>query len=179
MVDPTTHPVLVLNYAHEPIKVISWQRAVTLFYLEKVDVLSSYPITLHAQFVTIQVPAVVRLKATGQHHYQRVRFRRDFLYARDSYTCQYCGRPFPYRQLTFDHVQPKSRGGLCTWENIVTACKKCNSKKDRRTPGEAHLRLHKKPLKPKWFPPLLIGSLKDQVPELWKPFVEWISPPKN
>jgi len=179
MLTITTHPILLLNYAHEPIKVIDWQKAVTLFYLDKVDVLSSYPTKLHAQHVTLSIPAVIRLKATSQHYYQMIRFRRDFLYARDSYTCQYCGRPFPYRQLTFDHVQPKSRGGQRTWENIVTACKKCNSKKDRHTPGEVRMRLHKKPLKPKWFPPLLLGSFKNQVPPQWKLFVDWVNHPKN
>ncbi len=89
----------------------------------------------------IQVPRVVRLLHYDRIPRRTVRFNRRNLFARDEHTCQYCGDDFPPSQLSFDHVVPRSRGGKTTWENIVSCCFGCNSKKGGRTPQEARMKL--------------------------------------
>jgi 5-methylcytosine-specific restriction endonuclease McrA len=70
------------------------------------------------------------------------------VFLRDSFACQYCGAG---EELTFDHVTPRSRGGRTTWENIVTACARCNLGKGGRTPREAHMHPHRAPHRPTMF----------------------------
>ena len=104
---------------------------------------------------SIPCPAVIRLVRFV--HVPR-RFRRQvtntFLFARDDYTCQYCGRhrnELRGRQfLTRDHIVPRSRGGENTWENVVTSCSPCNNRKGGRLPREAGLRLRSEPMEPNY-----------------------------
>lgn len=104
---------------------------------------------------SIPCPAVIRLVRFV--HVPR-RFRRQvtntFLFARDDYTCQYCGRhrnELRGRQfLTRDHIVPRSRGGQNTWENVVTSCSPCNNRKGGRLPREAGLRLRNEPMEPNY-----------------------------
>lgn len=78
--------------------------------------------------------------------YKELPFNRKNIFHRDNYTCQYCGKKgLP---LTLDHILPKSRGGKNTWENIVTACPKCNTLKANRTPLEAGMKMLKQPKRP-------------------------------
>jgi 5-methylcytosine-specific restriction endonuclease McrA len=97
------------------------------------------------------VPPEVILLTTYDGLGQRsVVFSRKNLFKRDHYTCQYCGaRPGP-EELTVDHVLPRSRGGLSTWENCVLACVPCNARKADRTVAHAGLKLRKLPKKPSW-----------------------------
>jgi 5-methylcytosine-specific restriction endonuclease McrA len=76
-------------------------------------------------------------------------FTRENIYARDEFTCQYCGKQFHSNELSLDHVYPKSRGGEDSWENLVTCCRKCNQKKADRTPEEARMPILCEPRKPK------------------------------
>ena len=83
--------------------------------------------------------------------------------------CQYCGGRFIFGDLTMDHVIPKSRGGDKNWTNIVTSCKKCNSRKGDRTPEEAKMPLIKDPEIPRWN---IYVLLRDKViPQEWKDFI--------
>jgi 5-methylcytosine-specific restriction endonuclease McrA len=91
---------------------------------------------------------------------------------RDNYTCQYCGKKFPVRQLTMDHVWPLSRGGRKSWKNIVTACQKCNQKKGCKTPQEAGMRLLNKPQEPKWLPSFRHDINVRTTPESWQIYLE-------
>jgi 5-methylcytosine-specific restriction endonuclease McrA len=125
---------LVLNADGQPISLIppstlSWKEAITYLWLDKVHVLEWYDdwIVSSASWET-RVPAVVMLKDMLRRKRQP-RFSRYNLYLRDMFTCQYCNTQFPQKQLTFDHVMPISKGGKTTWENIVTACHPCNSRK--------------------------------------------------
>ena len=88
---------------------------------------------------------------------------------RDKNKCQYCAKEEESKVLTIDHVLPHSKGGKNTWENLVTACKKCNQKKGNRTPKEAHMRLLKKPTKPKSSVLKALG--KKQISDLWKDYL--------
>ena len=97
---------------------------------------------------------------------------RDFNCSR----CQYCGERKPLRQLNYDHVIPRVRGGTTCWENIVTSCYACNDRKGSRTPEEAGMKLLRKPFKPTSLPvvpPIRLGE--GDVPELWQPYCAVVS----
>jgi 5-methylcytosine-specific restriction endonuclease McrA len=99
--------------------------------------------------MSIQKPSVVRLKTYARQE-RRVRFSRENVFRRDKYKCMYCGCTGTAKTLTMDHVVPRSKGGTHTWDNVVTACERCNSLKGDRTPEEAKmsLRTPKAPLHP-------------------------------
>lgn len=132
---------LLLNSAFQPIKLITWKRAICMFILEKVDVLEHYDEEICSPTVSFKKPAVVRLKNTTYIKPMRIRFSRANIYNRDKRICQYCGGKFKLKELTLDHVIPKSMGGKTTWKNIVTSCVTCNGHKANRTPQQANMRL--------------------------------------
>ena len=94
------------------------------------------------------MPSVVRVLRHFKRDRIRLRFSRLNIYARDAFTCQYCGGRRQTEDLTFDHVTPRSRGGRTAWENIVACCIPCNSEKADRTPAEADMKLLSIPRKP-------------------------------
>ncbi|MBV8756383.1 MAG: HNH endonuclease, partial [Deltaproteobacteria bacterium] len=132
---------LLLTQGYEPIQIISWQRAITLVALEKVEVVHEYDAQIRAVSLVINVPAVVRLRKAFRRHAKPVKFSRVNIYARDSYRCQYCAARCPTDELTYDHVVPRAKGGKTTWENIVSACYACNRTKANRTLAEARMKL--------------------------------------
>lgn len=138
---------LLLNASYEPLKVISWERAVTLAYLGKVDVVETYEAVIKGVNVTIQMPSVVRLRRYTKHE-RRVRFSRNNIYRRDNFACQYCGATPDPVKLTLDHVVPRAHGGRTEWTNIVTACVPCNARKADRTPEQARMSLPRPPVRP-------------------------------
>lgn len=88
------------------------------------------------------------------------------LFARDSYLCLYCGQHFNRPQLTRDHVHPVSKGGRDIWENVVSACFNCNSRKGNRTPQQAHMPLLAVPFRPSWIEHMILSNrniLADQM----------------
>jgi 5-methylcytosine-specific restriction endonuclease McrA len=101
---------------------------------------------------------------------QAIRFSRANIYARDAFTCQYCGQAQPTEDLTFDHVLPRSAGGKTTWENIVTCCVPCNHGKANRTPQQAGMHLRRRPAKPRWLPSVTVNIDRRHVPEEWRPY---------
>lgn len=163
--------VLVLSQSYEPIQIVCWEDAVTMVYLEKVEVLAEYEVQVHSQHCAWSVPAVIRLLARPSKYNFRVRLNKEHVFRRDNYTCLYCGQTFKPKALTYDHVVPRSRGGLKTWENIATSCERCNQKKGGRTPQEAHMHLLKPLTKPRWYPALLAEV---NGPDEWEPYLEWV-----
>lgn len=145
---------LALNASYEPLMIVPARRAIRLVLDEKAEILEH---DARRAFRTVRTehpcPLVIRLV-----RYVQVprRFRRQvtntFLFARDGYACQYCGRHKRELQsrefLTRDHVLPISRGGGNSWENVVTACSSCNHRKGNRLPREAGLRLATRPIEP-------------------------------
>src|SRR5262245_39571130 len=100
---------LVLTHAYEPHRVVSWQRAITMFLGGKVEVLSEFEEDVRSVTITIKMPAVVRLvRAVQQHPRRGVKFSRANVLARDAFACQYCSRRLSPRELTFDHVIPRA-----------------------------------------------------------------------
>ncbi len=119
----------------------------------------------------IQVPRIIRLMTYDRLPRQKVKFNRRNIFARDGNRCQYCGKRFATSELSLDHVMPRSRGGLTTWENIVCACVKCNVRKGGRTPWEAGMKLTREPVKPKTSPSLGI-KLTNRKYRSWKTFLD-------
>jgi 5-methylcytosine-specific restriction endonuclease McrA len=128
---------LVLNADGQPISLIppstiKWKEAITYLYLDKVHVLEWYDDwVVRSESWETRVPAVVMLKDMLRRK-RTPRFSRYNIYLRDLFTCQYCTKQLPEKQLTFDHVLPISKGGKTNWTNIVTACHPCNSSKGNK-----------------------------------------------
>jgi 5-methylcytosine-specific restriction endonuclease McrA len=155
-----------------PHRVISWQRAVVLVYLGKVEVLESYDDCLVAPSITLPTPAVVRLvpkKGGGSVSTKnKVRFSRVNIFTRDGFRCQYCGEKKEMDELNYDHVVPRVRGGKTVWENIVTSCYACNDRKGSRTPSEAGMTLLRKPFTPTSLPLAPAIRPGKDVPSAWR-----------
>eukprot|EP01018_Ginkgo_biloba_P024342 Gb_01794 [translate_table: standard] len=136
---------LVLDLSYRPVNVVCWRRAICLEFLEKADVLEYYDHTVSSPGGSFNIPAVLRV-AKLVHVTQRRRFKaqlsRKNIYNRDLFTCQYCGAR---DNLTLDHILPVSHGGEWSWENLVTACFECNSRKGNKTLEEADMKLLRVP----------------------------------
>lgn len=135
--------VLVLNASYEPLNVTNWKRAVVLLIKGKAEQLENDSKLIYRQF---PLPSVIRLRNYVKIPYKDIPLTRRNILERDNNTCQYCN--YEGEGLTLDHVNPRSRGGKDTWENLVAACVKCNIAKGNRTPKEANMLLNKKPKKP-------------------------------
>jgi 5-methylcytosine-specific restriction endonuclease McrA len=164
---------LLLSQGYEPIKIISWQRAMTLVSLDKVEVVEQYDTEIRAVSLIVKVPAVIRLRKAFRRHAKPVKFSRVNIYARDGYRCMYCGARCSIDELTYDHVTPRSRGGRTSWENIVSCCYACNAKKANRTPSEARMVLRAQPVRPSWIPSVQIRVSTRSVPDAWRDYVYW------
>jgi 5-methylcytosine-specific restriction endonuclease McrA len=100
----------------------------------------------------VRVPRVILLRCFDRIPRRQIRYSRVNVFARDRFTCQYCGAKPPPSQLNLDHVIPRSLGGKTTWENVVCSCMECNRRKGGRTPQQARLRLRRLPTRPRWAP---------------------------
>ena len=139
---------LLLDASFRPLRAIRWQRAIVLDLNDRVDVLEYYEVEIRTPTDTYPLPAVVRLrKYLGFFPFKVALTRRNIL-ARDGFCCQYCGEAVPLKELTIDHVVPRSRGGGTTWDNVATACGPCNRRKGNRTPREARMPLASVPKRP-------------------------------
>lgn len=167
----STTDCLVLTPWMHPHQTVSWQEAVTLVYTKKGQVLEHYDAFVSSPSTTIQLPAVLRLTAMIAKMKSDVKFSRINVYTRDGFRCQYCRVKKPIKQLNYDHVIPRSKGGRTDWENIVTSCIPCNLKKDCKTLEQVGYRLMKKPVKPKSLPIAGVFILHTKAPELWHPYL--------
>lgn len=147
---------LALNASFEPLTIVSPRRAIRLVLEGKAELLEvDGTRVFRSQRASLPAPQVIRLVRFV--HVPR-RFRRQvtntFLFARDNYACQYCGRHRLELRgrafLTRDHIRPTSRGGDNTWENVVTSCSPCNNRKGNRLPREAGMRLLSEPKQPNY-----------------------------
>jgi len=162
---------LLLTPWMDPHRIISWERAVVLVVLGKVDVLEEYDEAIRAQTFELRTPAVVRLRKSGRPTKHVVRFSRINVYTRDGFRCQYCGERKEMHELNYDHVVPRVRSGKTVWENIVTSCYACNDRKGSRTPAEAGMTLLRKPFKPSGLPVTPVLRVHQaEMPKVWLPY---------
>ena len=122
-------PVLVLNASYEPINICGARRALVLVLKGIARTEEEHGLMLHAQRSRIAMPSVIRLLEYRRIPHQTRALSRKNILLRDRNTCQYCGIVLNSGELTLDHVQPRSRGGLSTWENLVACCHSCNRRK--------------------------------------------------
>lgn len=154
-------------------KIINWQKALVLWFQDKVEILEYHSVYVRSARFTIQIPSVMRLKRyIRPRPFARIRFSRENIYIRDNFTCQYCGQRFHGRDLTLDHVVPASKNGAKTWNNVVAACRPCNQRKGNRTPTHARMPLLKEPIAPTWLPTNQEDLPEPEfVPETWRPYL--------
>ncbi len=139
--------VLVLNSDYEPLNVCDLRRAFRLLFVQKAEVLEYDHQMIRTPRQEFRAPSVIRLQHLIRRPRPRVKLSRREILARDHHTCQYCGKQG--HDLTVDHIVPRHRGGLHTWENLVAACRGCNHRKGGQLPGEAHMRLLRPPVEPR------------------------------
>jgi 5-methylcytosine-specific restriction endonuclease McrA len=142
MTSAMTMPVLVLNASYEPVNITRARRALVLL-IKGVAVIEE----AHDRYVHIglQLPCVIRLRQYRRLPSRIQTLSRKNILIRDGYVCQYCGEQFVSGELELEHVIPRARGGLSTWENLVAACRDCNVRKADRTPAEAGMKLLRQP----------------------------------
>ena len=164
---------LMLTPWMAPHKIITWQRAVVLAYIGKVEVIETWDAELRGPSTSMLAPAVVRLKKGSVSTKSSVRFSRVNVFTRDKFRCQYCGEKKTLKQLNYDHVIPRVQGGKTVWENIVTSCYPCNDRKGSRTPEQAGMKLLRQPRKPTSLPVVPPIRLEEgQLPETWQPYCD-------
>jgi len=138
--------VLILNQDYSAFALCTIQKAFILLYLEKAELVhKSETGVLRSIAQVFPIPSIIRLQRYVHVPYKGIALSRHNIMRRDAYQCLYCGSN---KNLTLDHLMPKSRGGGSSWTNLVTACMRCNTKKGDRTPEEAGLTLKQKPRKP-------------------------------
>jgi 5-methylcytosine-specific restriction endonuclease McrA len=166
---------LLLNATYEPLRVVHWQKAITLWAQGKVEILAEYDREIRSVTFSLKLPSVIRLlrRIRMRRRAEYVPFSRANIYARDQHSCQYCGHPFSIAELTFDHVIPVAQGGRKDWENIVTCCIGCNRRKGGRTPDQAGMRLIRAPRRPDKAPALRITFGLRHAPESWRDYLYW------
>jgi len=148
-VSPDSCPALVLNadyrpLSYYPLSLWSWQDAIKAIFLDRVNVISTYEKTVHSPSFEMRLPSVVCLKSYIKPA-RNPAFTRFNVFLRDRFTCQYCGSK---DDLTFDHLIPRSRGGLTTWDNVVTACSPCNLQKGGLMPHVCGMSPSQSPFQP-------------------------------
>lgn len=180
--------VLVLNSLYQAVQITGVRRAFRLFYAGRARALApcftaydfenwcDLPVGMRDEAIrtperVIRVPRVIQLVYYDRVPNRGIRFTRRNVFYRDRNRCQYCGRVLPQRQLNLDHVVPLSRGGRTSWDNIVTACVPCNSRKGNRTPAQAGMALVRAPKKPAGHP-FLRQEWIGRCHEEWKTFLD-------
>ncbi|WP_102107799.1 HNH endonuclease [Oceaniglobus roseus] len=169
-------PALVLNadyrpLSYYPLSLWPWQEAIKAVWLDRVEIVAEYEKFVHSPTTQIRIPSVVVLKDFVKPQ-KRVAFTRFNLFLRDEFCCQYCGSK---GDLTFDHVVPRARGGITSWENVVAACSSCNLKKGSKSLKQSGLTLRKPARRPgaeelknlgRRFPP-------NHLHDTWLDFLYW------
>jgi len=118
----------------------------------------------------IEKPEIILLRTYGGIPCGEINFNRNNLFARDKNKCQYCDKKFLSSKLTVDHVYPRSKGGITSFENCVASCHTCNNRKAGRTLRESGMKLIKRPTKPRWNP--IMGFLPREYPDSWNTFLK-------
>ena len=160
--------MLVLNATFEPINVCTVRRAIVLLLKEKAEVIEHGEHVLRSATHSVTRPLVIRLVSYVRvpRDTHRRKITRRAVFARDDWTCQYCGAR---SNLTVDHVIPRSKGGGSSWENIVASCAPCNLRKGNALPRQAGMRLQRQPRTP--IPHVFIHVASPTIPAAWRRYL--------
>jgi 5-methylcytosine-specific restriction endonuclease McrA len=164
-----------------PVSIIHYRRAITLVVSEKAVVLESYPGTIiTSTSVSMPIPSVIQCTHSSyipKKYVNILPFTRKNVYIRDQGRCQYCGKKVGLNTFSFDHVNPRCRGGLSCWENIVICCIRCNSEKGSKSLGRYKRPLLRQPYAPKLdkaAPAHLVSKIATEIPHItWRDYVYW------
>lgn len=169
----STAKTLKLDSSYRPIEIVDAVEALVLCLIGKASAIETYTKEMNTVSDSFLLPAVIVLNRYVKFRFNTIACKRPNILWRDDYSCQYCAKTYEYYEidkLTIDHIIPKSKGGANTWENLVTACKKCNQRKGNRTPKEAGMHLIRQPTMPK--SSLLRTLKKNQISDVWKNYLK-------
>ena len=191
----TAYQTLVLNRLWQAVNVVGVERAFSLLALEHAQVIyaedGSFRLfdadawfafsaetppseggrLIHTVNQSVRVPSVLLLRRYDRMLLREMKFNRQNLFERDGYRCQYCGNSFAAKELNMDHVVPRDRGGKTSWENVVTSCIRCNSRKGNRDPNEAGMFLLREPVRPRQRP--FVSFLYGRpIEDSWRHFIQ-------
>lgn len=159
--------VLVLNQDYQAVSVCSAERAFVLVLLKKAEMISERTAkVLRSVSNEFRYPSIIRLNRFVNLPFKRVALSRVNIYKRDGHACVYCGGT---ERLTLDHVEPRSRGGRDSWDNLVTACQRCNTEKGDRNPHEAGLKMRHQPFRPSFI--MYLRDFHGKVQDEWRPYL--------
>jgi 5-methylcytosine-specific restriction endonuclease McrA len=159
--------VLVLNQDYQAVTVCSAERAFVLVFLKKAEMVSERTArVLRSVSREFPYPSIIRLNRFVSLPFKRVALSRVNVYKRDGHACVYCGSR---DSLTLDHVIPRSRGGRDSWDNLVTACQRCNTEKGDCTPQEASMTLRHQPFRPSFI--MYLRDFHGKVQDEWRPYL--------
>lgn len=159
--------VLVLNADYSAINICTVPKAFLLVFLNKAELIAeSDSAALRTVSRAYACPVIIKLNRFVNIPYKRVELTRQNIFKRDHHQCQYCGKK---SSLTIDHILPKSRGGRTSWDNLITACKNCNSRKGHNLPEEAGMTLRQKPFRPSFV--MFVRDFSGKVNEAWLPYL--------
>lgn len=185
-----TNDVLVLNRSWIPIHIVDWKKAMSLIYTENAHAICkeflSYTYGDWINFsikaddynkvrttsTAIAIPEIIVLTNYNSIPKRDIKFSRQTVFERDKFICQYCGQTFNVKELTMDHIIPKSQGGKSSWLNIVSCCVPCNSRKANRTPVQAGMKLIHSPQEPRWLNPITKLHGKVHICKSWNHFMD-------
>lgn len=194
MSEPSSKRILVLNRLWQPVNIVGVKRGFSLLmqeHAQAIDTASGAFQILDAEEwiaysvqhppvrdcdsvqtirMRIRIPSVLLLRVFDRVPSKEVKFNRRSIFERDGFVCQYCGVPHGESDLNLDHVIPRDQGGKTSWENIVTSCLRCNTRKANRMPHQAGMRLHKMPERPRWRPFVSVVNASQPDPE-WHYFL--------
>ena len=160
--------MLVLNATYEPINVCTVRRATVLLLKSKAEMIEVGSRDLHWATGSLPRPVVIRLVTYVRvpHDTHRRKITRRAVFARDGWTCQYCGSR---SNLTVDHVIPRSKGGGSNWENIVASCAPCNRRKGDMLLRHTGMRLRREPRTPR--AEIFIHVSSPTIPAAWRQYL--------
>lgn len=159
--------VLILNQDYTALTICSVQRAFLLVFMQKAEQIADVKDRfLHTVSQAYPMPSIIKLHGYANIPYRGVLLNRHNIFKRDGNKCQYCSSVY---DLTIDHVLPRSRGGISSWDNLTTACRQCNAKKGDFTPQEAQMTLLQRPFKPSFL--LFLRNFSGNIDPQWYPFL--------
>ena len=156
-------PCLVLNGDYSPLNICTALRAVKMVFSGRAEIVEGHDDQLRTVSALYPIPTVIKISHRVPRPKVRVRLSRKAVLSRDRYICQYCG--ITDQRMTVDHLIPKNKGGKFSWDNLVCACPRCNSRKGDQALGEIGMKIKSKPREPAYFTLSLLYHTQRKQPD--------------